>query len=228
MVQVENGCWLTQIYPKPFPGVLRNNEYGGHSSLLHYRYESNHILREFSFVIWIFYFHQNNSQKFIKRSFTFRQNSTSSSTFSLLPSTSGSSSSLLSPPDWCNQIPIKSSSSSQASPTFVTVTGCPLLKRMSLQGCSSVTDKAIWCLLLHKPGLQVLRYHQAYSVAEILCRECSIFKKYPFIISDESESDNEQEMEDDYSPLEKRPKQFDNEVFNGPRTNDTRGNLDNL
>ena len=160
---------------------------------------------------------------------SFRQNSTSSSTFSLLPSTSSSSSSLLSPPDWCNQIPIKSSSTSQASPTFVTVTGCPLLKRMSLQGCSSVTDKAIWCLLLHKPGLQVLRYHQAYSVAEILCRECSIFKKYPFIISDESDSDNEQEMEEDYSPLEKRPKQLeDEEIFHSPRTNDTRGKFDDL
>ena len=158
--------------------------------------------------------------------FSFRQNSTSSSTFSLLPSTSSSSSSNY---DWCNQIPIKSSSTSQASPTFVTVTGCPLLKRMSLQGCSSVTDKAIWCLLLHKPGLQVLRYHQAYSVAEILCRECSIFKKYPFIISDESESDNEKEMEEDYSPLEKRSKQLeDEEIFHSPRTNDTRGKFDDL
>ena len=137
----------------------------------------------------------------------FRHNSTSSSTFSLLPSTSSSSSSLLSPPDWCNQIPVmSSSSSSQATPTFVTVTGCPLLKRMSLQGCSSVTDKAIWCLLLHKPGLQVLRYHQAYSVAEILCRECSIFKKYPFTTCDETESDDESEMEDDYCPLQKRQK----------------------
>ena len=34
-MQVENGCWLTQIYPKPFPGV---HQHSSHSSLLHYRY----------------------------------------------------------------------------------------------------------------------------------------------------------------------------------------------
>ena len=111
---------------------------------------------------------------------------------------------------------MSSSSSSQATPTFVTVTGCPLLKRMSLQGCSSVTDKAIWCLLLHKPGLQVLRYHQAYSVAEILCRECSIFKKYPFTTCDETDSEDESEMEDDYCPLQKRQKPLEVEDSQHP------------
>ena len=82
---------------------------------------------------------------------------------------------------------------------------------MSLQGCSSVTDKAIWCLLLHKPGLQVLRYHQAYSVAEILCRECSIFKKYPFTTCDDNDDEEDEEMEEEYRPLEKRPKPLDRE-----------------
>ena len=118
---------------------------------------------------------------------------------------------------------MSSSSSSQATPTFVTVTGCPLLKRMSLQGCSSVTDKAIWCLLLHKPGLQVLRYHQAYSVAEILCRECSIFKKYPFTTCDDI--DDEEEMEDEYRPLEKRPKPLECERSQDTNLASDEGNL---
>ena len=94
---------------------------------------------------------------------------------------------------------------------------------MSLQGCSSVTDKAIWCLLLHKPGLQVLRYHQAYSVAEILCRECSIFKKYPFTTCDETESDDNDEMEIDYRPLEKRSKPLNEESSQEPGSSKNRG-----
>ena len=99
------------------------------------------------------------------------------------------------------------------------VTGCPLLKRMSLQGCSSVTDKAIWCLLLHKPGLQVLRYHQAYSVAEILCRECVVFKSAMF--SNYDETSNEEE----YCPLEKRLKPLENEGSNDILPNNNRGKL---
>ena len=135
---------------------------------------------------------------------SFRQNSTSSSTFSLLPSTSGNSSSLSPTGEWCNQIPVVCSKN-QALTTTLVVTGCPLLKRISLQGCSSVTDKAVWCLLLHKPGLQVLRYHQAYSVAEILCRESVVFKSAIFDDSTNTTKEDEDDDED-YCPLQKRAK----------------------
>jgi len=49
---------------------------------------------------------------------------------------------------------------------------CTNLKCLSLQGCSSITDAAVWNLLVLKPSIQVIRYHQAYSVAEILSRQC--------------------------------------------------------
>lgn len=50
-------------------------------------------------------------------------------------------------------------------------TGCKNLRVLSLQGCTSVTDQAIWYALTHLKKLQFLRYHQSYSVAEILCNE---------------------------------------------------------
>ena len=68
-----------------------------------------------------------------------------------------------------------------------------------------MTDKAVWCLLLHKPGLQVLRYHQAYSVAEILCRESVVFKSAIFDDSTKSTKEDEDD-DDDYCPLQKRAK----------------------
>ena len=110
----------------------------------------------------------------------FRQGNTSSSTFSLYPSSS-SGSCLLGDvlAETSKAIPVVCSSSTDDS-VIVPVTGCPELKYLSLQGCSSITDKAIWYLLFHKPRLQILRYHQAYSVAEILCRECVIFKPPDF------------------------------------------------
>ena len=74
-----------------------------------------------------------------------------------------------------------------------------------------MTDKAVWCLLLHKPGLQVLRYHQAYSVAEILCRESVVFKSAIFDDSTKSTKEDEDD-DDDYCPLQKRakPLNYDN------------------
>ena len=68
-----------------------------------------------------------------------------------------------------------------------------------------MTDKAVWCLLLHKPGLQVLRYHQAYSVAEILCRESVVFKSAIFDDSTKTTKEDEDDDED-YCPLQKRAK----------------------
>jgi len=49
--------------------------------------------------------------------------------------------------------------------------GCKNLQYLSLQGCTSVNDQTIWYLMTHCKKLQVLRYHQSYSVAEILCNE---------------------------------------------------------
>ena len=49
--------------------------------------------------------------------------------------------------------------------------GCKRLRYLSLQGCSGITDQGIWYLLMHARKLQILRYHQSYSVAEILCYE---------------------------------------------------------
>jgi len=49
--------------------------------------------------------------------------------------------------------------------------GCKNLRFLSLQGCTAVTDQAIWYALIHNKKLQILRYHQSYSVAEILCNE---------------------------------------------------------
>lgn len=53
-----------------------------------------------------------------------------------------------------------------------TATGCLELRRLSLQGCSSVSDQSLIYLLQHNKHIQVLRYHQSYSVAEILCSQC--------------------------------------------------------
>ena len=154
---------------------------------------------------------------------SFRQNSTSSSTFSLLPSTSGNSSSLSPTGEWCNQIPVICSKN-QALTTTLVVTGCPLLKRISLQGCSSVTDKAVWCLLLHKPGLQVLRYHQAYSVAEILCRESVVFKSAIFDDSTKTTKEDEDDDED-YCPLQKRAKSLNYDSLPGVPNDNNVGKL---
>ena len=43
--------------------------------------------------------------------------------------------------------------------------GCKSLQYLSLQGCTSVNDQTIWYLMTHCKKLQVLRYHQSYSVA---------------------------------------------------------------
>lgn len=52
--------------------------------------------------------------------------------------------------------------------------GCPKLRYLSLDSCTSVTDQALWYLLQHNAHLQVLIYnHQTYSIAEILCNEFS-------------------------------------------------------
>ena len=71
-----------------------------------------------------------------------------------------------------------------------------------------MTDRAIWCLLLHKPGLHVLRYHQAYSVAEILCRESVVFKTPQFLLPDDID-------ENEYFPSEKRTKFMENNSNDG-------------
>ncbi len=61
---------------------------------------------------------------------------------------------------------------SEASPfELMTHNGCRHLRYLSLQGCSTINDQSIWYLILHCKRLQVLRYHQSYSVAEILCNE---------------------------------------------------------
>ena len=100
-----------------------------------------------------------------------------------------------------------------------------MLKSLSLQGCSSITDQAIWCLLLHKPRLQFLRYHQAYSVAEVLCRECIIFKPPLFLphIEDDVGYDNEGEG---YLPSQKRTKLFHNERLGDASNQECEKNID--
>ena len=50
--------------------------------------------------------------------------------------------------------------------------GCRKLQYLSLQGCTAVTDQAIWHFLVRNKEVKILRYHQSYSVAEILCNEC--------------------------------------------------------
>lgn len=57
--------------------------------------------------------------------------------------------------------------------------GCRGLRYISLQGCAAVHDQAIWYLLLHCKKLQILRYHQSYSVAEILCNELRKLEQLP-------------------------------------------------
>jgi hypothetical protein len=64
-----------------------------------------------------------------------------------------------------------SSSSEGAIDLVPGYAGCKNLRYLSLQGCTAVYDQALWYLLVHNKKLQVLRYHQAYSVAEILCNE---------------------------------------------------------
>jgi len=49
--------------------------------------------------------------------------------------------------------------------------GCKDLHYLSLQGCTTINDQTIWYLMTHCKKLRVLRYHQSYSVAEILCNE---------------------------------------------------------
>ena len=56
------------------------------------------------------------------------------------------------------------------------IRGCKKLRHLSLQGCSSITDQGIWYLLMHAKNLQVIKYHQSYSVAEILCYEIRKFE----------------------------------------------------
>ena len=53
--------------------------------------------------------------------------------------------------------------------------------------------------------MQVLRYHQAYSVAEILCRESVVFKSAIFDDSTKTTKEDEDDDED-YCPLQKRAK----------------------
>ena len=57
--------------------------------------------------------------------------------------------------------------------------GCRKLQYISLQGCSNVNDQSIWYLMVHCKRMQVLRYHQSYSVAEILCNELKKLESRP-------------------------------------------------
>jgi len=53
--------------------------------------------------------------------------------------------------------------------------GCPKLRHLNLQSCTSVTDKGILCVLENVKHLKTLEYHQNRSVLEILIKFSSSF-----------------------------------------------------
>ena len=57
--------------------------------------------------------------------------------------------------------------------------GCRKLRYISIEGCTSVNDQTVWYLMVHCKRLQVLRYHQSYSVAEVLCNELKKLESRP-------------------------------------------------
>ncbi len=77
-------------------------------------------------------------------------------------------SSFLSPPSSSTSDRPEQEQRSSPVHQVTTNAGCKMLRFLSVQGCSSVTEKAICYLLLHNRNLEILKYHQSCSVAEII------------------------------------------------------------